>query len=77
MQNRNIVGDGVRKLAYDIPERNFSAFLSQYHKSILRQTYDNPMTNRKIFCKSGLTFFLHLKTLKTSVLETTQSIRRE
>jgi len=28
MQNRNrpIVGDSVRKLAYDIPERNFSTF---------------------------------------------------
>ena len=24
VQNRNIVGDSVRKLAYDIPERNFS-----------------------------------------------------
>ena len=23
---RNIVGDSVRKLAYDIPERNFSTF---------------------------------------------------
>jgi len=26
VQNRNIVGDSVRKLAYDIPERNFSMF---------------------------------------------------
>ena len=26
VQNRNIVGDTVRKLAYDIPERNFSTF---------------------------------------------------
>jgi len=26
MQNRNIVGDSVRELAYDIPERNFSTF---------------------------------------------------
>ena len=26
VQNHNIVGDGVRKLAYDIPERNFSTF---------------------------------------------------
>jgi len=26
VQNRNIVGDSVRKLAYDIPERNFSTF---------------------------------------------------
>ena len=28
VQNRNIVGDSVRKLAYDIPERNFSTFKS-------------------------------------------------
>ena len=53
VQNRNIVGDSVRRLAYDIPERNFSTFLSHYRKSILRQTYDNRMINRKIFCKSG------------------------
>jgi len=26
VQNRNIGGDSVRKLAYDIPERNFSMF---------------------------------------------------
>ena len=26
MQNRNIVGDNVSKLAYDIPEKNFSTF---------------------------------------------------
>ena len=26
VQNRNIVGDNVRKLADDIPERNFSTF---------------------------------------------------
>jgi len=26
VQNRNIVGDSVGKLAYDIPERNFSTF---------------------------------------------------
>ena len=26
VQNRNIVGDSVRKLAYDIPERNFNTF---------------------------------------------------
>jgi len=26
VQNRNIVGDSVRKLAYDIPQRNFSTF---------------------------------------------------
>jgi len=25
-QNRNIVGDSVHKLAYDIPEKNFSTF---------------------------------------------------
>jgi len=26
VQNRDIVGDSVRKLAYDIPERYFSTF---------------------------------------------------
>ena len=26
VQNRNIVGDSVRKLADDIPKRNFSTF---------------------------------------------------
>ena len=26
VQNRNIVGDSVRKSAYDIPEINFSTF---------------------------------------------------
>jgi len=26
VQNRNIVGDSVQKLAYEIPERNFSTF---------------------------------------------------
>ena len=26
VQNRNIVGDSVRKLAYDIPERNSARF---------------------------------------------------
>jgi len=26
VQSRNIVGDSVRKLAYDIPERNYSSF---------------------------------------------------
>jgi len=26
LQNRNVVGDNVRKLAYDIPEKNFSTF---------------------------------------------------
>jgi len=26
VQNRNIVGDSVRKLAYDIPDGNFSTF---------------------------------------------------
>jgi len=25
-QNRTIVGDSVRKLTYDIPEKNFSTF---------------------------------------------------
>jgi len=52
VQNRNIVGDGVRKLAYDIPEK-FQHVLSHYRKSILRRTYDNRMINRKIFCESG------------------------
>ena len=52
VENRNIVRDSVRKLAYDIPERNFST-LSHYSKSILRQTYDNRMINCKIVCKSG------------------------
>jgi len=27
VQNRNIVGDSDRELAYDIPARNFSTFL--------------------------------------------------
>ena len=49
VQNRNIVGDSVRKLTYDIPEK-FQHVLSHYRKSILRQTYDNLMINRKIFC---------------------------
>ena len=26
VQNRNIVGDSVRKLAYNVPEGNFSTF---------------------------------------------------
>jgi len=26
VQNRNIVGDSVRKLAYNFPEKNFSTF---------------------------------------------------
>jgi len=26
VQSRNIVGDSVRKLAHDIPDRNFSTF---------------------------------------------------
>jgi len=26
VQNRNIVGNSVRKLAYSIPDRNFSTF---------------------------------------------------
>ena len=30
--------------------------LSHYRKSILRQTYDNRVLNRKIFCKSGPRF---------------------
>jgi len=53
VQNRNIVRDSVRKLAYGIPERKFQHVLIHYRKSILRQTYDNRMINRKIFCKSG------------------------
>ena len=52
VHNRNIVGDSVHKLAYDIPEK-FQHVLSHYRKSILRQTYDNRIINRKIFCKSG------------------------
>ena len=36
VQNRNIVGDSVRKLAYDIPERNFSTF----KVTIVRQSHD-------------------------------------
>ena len=36
VQNRNIVGDSVRKLAYDIPEKKFQHVLSHYRKSILR-----------------------------------------
>ena len=52
VQNRNIVRDSVRKLAYGIPERKFQHVLIHYRKSILRQTYDNRMINRKIFCKS-------------------------
>jgi len=53
VQNRNIVRDSVRKLAYGIPEGKFQHVLIHYRKSILRQTYDNRMINRKIFCKSG------------------------
>jgi len=60
VQIRTIVGDGVRELAYDIPE--ISARLSHYLKSILRQIYDNRMINRKIFCKLGP------RTIKHSVL---------
>jgi len=36
VQNRNVVGDGVRKLAYDIPERNFSTF----QVTIVSRSYD-------------------------------------
>jgi len=36
VQNRNIVGDSVRKLAYDIPERNFGTFLV----TIVSRSYD-------------------------------------
>ena len=32
----SIVFDSVRKLAYDIPKRNLSTFVSHYRKSILR-----------------------------------------
>jgi len=35
VQNRNIVGDSVRKLAWDILEK-FQNVLSHYRKSILR-----------------------------------------
>ena len=48
-QNRNIIGDSVCKIAYDIPERNFSTF----SVSIVSRSYDNRMINRKVFCKSG------------------------
>jgi len=38
VQNRNIVGDSVRKLAYDIPEKNFSTFqvtiVSRYYDKL-------------------------------------------
>jgi len=43
LQNRKIVGDSVRKLAYGIIERN----LSVLQATIVR------MIDRKIFCKSG------------------------
>ena len=36
VQNRNIVEDSVRKLAYDIPEKKIQHVLSHYRKSILR-----------------------------------------
>jgi len=36
VQNRNIVGDSVSKLANDIPEKKFQHVLSHYRKSILR-----------------------------------------
>ena len=36
VQNRDIVGDSVRKLGYDIPERNFSTF----QVTILSRSYD-------------------------------------
>jgi len=48
-QKRNIVGDSVRELAYDIPERNFSAF----EVIIVSRSDDKLTTNRKIFCKLG------------------------
>ena len=50
VQNRNIVGDSIRKSAYDIPERNLSTF----QVTIVSRSYDNRMINRKIFCKSEL-----------------------
>ena len=36
VQNRNIVGNNVRNLAYDIPERNFSTF----QVTIVSRSYD-------------------------------------
>jgi len=36
VQNRNIVGDSVRKLAYDVPERNFSTF----EITVVSRSYD-------------------------------------
>ena len=49
VQNRNIVEDSVRKLAYDIPERIFSTFSSARFIIVS----DNRTINRKIFSKSG------------------------
>ena len=40
MQNRKIVWDSVRKLAYDIPERNFSMLLV----TIVSRSYDKLKT---------------------------------
>jgi len=36
VQNRNIAGNNVRNLAYDIPERNFSTF----QVTIVSRSYD-------------------------------------
>ena len=36
VQNRNIVGDSVRKLAFDVPERNFSTF----EITVVSRSYD-------------------------------------
>ena len=49
VQNCSIVGGSVRKLACDVPERNFSTF----SVTIVSRSYDKRTINRKIFCKSG------------------------
>jgi len=49
LQSCKIVRESVRKLAYDIPERNFSTF----KVIIVSRSYDKLTINRKIFCKLG------------------------
>jgi len=61
-QNCNIIGDSVCKIAYDIPERNFSTF----SVSIVSRSYDNRMINRKVFCKSGPCILLKQLTVSGS-----------
>jgi len=50
IQNRKIVWNSVRKLTFDITMTNLCTF----QVTIPSRSYDNLMTNRKIFCKSGL-----------------------